>query len=302
MTLESQGGNAATLEVGTAAIAEATGEIPEPAQLDATETDASDFSTDSATGDAPTGEPVTYSAEAFEAELGKRLAAETAKLTESHRQKEENAKKKAAEAERDKFFQARSTAAQAARAGLAKRSVLGLLSKAHAAGEAGDKLDFDAQELARVAAVMENQAFQETHERYSEEISYYLADTFPDFSIPRETALKLERATRDYDKGAMIRTYFEIANAALEATLSPKLRKQVEAELAQAADEAKQEAAVKGADQAARGGSKPTSGLQGAAPGKYDLGTASGLAKALNEGAIDDAKFRELWAKRQDNY
>lgn len=207
----------------------------------------------------PADEPRTYTEEEFQ----KALKDQEAKLNESSRRKEQNARQEAESKARAQQFDQRSQAARTARQQTGANSLWALMHEAKKVGEEGGELKWDPQRYGAIVASLDNMAFQHLYEQFTDSAEGYLDQNFPDFAIPRDLAQKLDRATKAYSHADMFEARMEILQAAILSDLTPKLRKQVEEELEKAKGEETTEQAMRGAD--ANKGQRP-SGVRGTPP------------------------------------
>lgn len=245
----------------TAATPAETASQPEASQVTATETRERTDTTDSVT-DGTSEESPVLSKEEHE----KALKALEARLNESHRQKELSARKEAEDKARKDSFEQRGRAAAQARQGLAVRELEQMLQQVHKRASEGEDFAFDQRRFAGLVGMLDNMSFHDLHEQYSEEQDIILEQEYPDFAVPRELATGLERATKAYDRAGMVRARHAIYRAAILSDLTPKLRKEVLAELAKTDTEAAKEAALEGAEETRTGAQRPTKIAGGPAP------------------------------------
>lgn len=231
-------------------------------------------------------EPRTLSLEEHE----KALKDLEARLTESARRKEENARAEAEAKARAQQFDQRSQAARQDRAQFGANYVWQMMNEAKKAGENGEELKWDANKHAAVVARLENMAFQQLYEQFTESADSFLETKYPDFAIPRELASKLDRATKAYSHGDMFDARMEILEQALLSDLTPKLRKQVEEELAKSREEEAKEGAMRGAD--TNKGQRPTGSRGNPPAGGADL------SSIIGDPTKSDAEKRAAYEKK----
>lgn len=273
----------------TASPVEETSEKPEPSQQPEPETRGQVEAPDSV------AEPETLTKEEHEKLLKEALA----KSEESARRKQENATKEAEAKARDETFNQRRQAAIRARAGAARNELADMVKGAYDAAEQGRPLAFDQQRFNRLIAGLDNMAFQEIHEEYSEEQDLLIEELYPEFAIPRDMSTALERAVKAYDKRAMVRARHEIERAALLSELTPKLRKQVLDELDVEDSETAKERSLRTAEKERTSAARPTNIAGGSAGNSRRYTTMLAVDTDYAAGKIDKQEMYR-WLRRHE--
>ena len=257
-------GNAAVLEPGTASEPEATTEIleesPESVLSEDTETDGSETGTDSdEASEEDDKEPVTLTREEHE----KALKDVEARLTESFRQKTENAQKQAEDAANKAAFTQRVTESAKARSAQTYQQITNVIKDVAARRENGEEIDLSPQWLMGIAAQQADAAFWDQDAAYASAFDAYVAKESPDWRKPPEVSAAVERALHlppsDPNRiPQLFQARMDVLRAAVREQIAPKLREEIEAEVRAELGAAKTTAAMKQNDAARAAQPKPT--------------------------------------------
>lgn len=289
-------GNAAVLELDNASEPEVTTELeeaPESVLAEETETDDSDVSTDSdeATEEDDKEEPVTLTREEHE----KALKDVEARLTESFRQKTENAQKQAEEAANKAAFTQRVTEAAKARHASAYQQITNVIKDVAARRENGEEIDLSPQWLMGVAAQQADAAFWEQDANYASAFEAYVAKEAPGWRKPPEVSAAVERALHlppsDPNRiPQLFEARMDVLRAAVREQLMPKLREEIEAVVRAELGAAKKTAAMKDNDAARAAVPKPT-GVGTTGAGATRLATLADFEKKLAGDGLTDNEW-----------
>lgn len=193
-------------------------------------------------------------------EVAKAIADREAKLEQSHKDREANATKQAADEAVRSTYRNRVGQAQA----LLQNHALSTMDAIVKAVEKGEHLDGNgasrvAPTLAQLSAQMGDAVFLQQHQLERQAFDTYVADKFPAFKVSPERVSQLDLATSRFDPLAMVTAKYDIlADAVREAEL-PKLEA---AQRKRAADEAQLER-EKNNKVIADGRGRPTNGAPG---------------------------------------
>ena len=278
---------------GTAAVPEATEAfaLPEPAQEAlATETEGLTDATDS--GDEATGEDDPLAGLTDEqllqhARVQAALKGVEARKEESFRQREENARRAAAEAaEAEQFAQLRQ---QASREGTAYllRGIHGAVADLFNKGidvTTTDGIREFANRTGQLVQSLETGTRVRSLQEMTAQFEQHIAAQFPGYALPQELNQEYGAALRRQDMGAIVKAVTAITKDAAAKALSPALRAEVEAELRNK-NEASSAVAKTRATQEARAanGGGPTPGLTPATGGR-GFRTVQEADKAVMDG------------------
>lgn len=278
---------------GTAAVPEATEAfaLPEPAQdAFATETEGLTDATDS--GDEATGEDDPLAGLTDEqllqhARVQAALKGVEARKEESFRQREENARRAAAEAaEAEQFAQLRQ---QASREGTAYllRGIHGAVADLFNKGidvTTTDGIREFANRTGQLVQSLETGTRVRSLQEMTAQFEQHIAAQFPGYALPQELNQEYGAALRRQDMGAIVKAVTAITKDAAAKALSPALRAEVEAELRNK-NEASSAVAKTRATQEARAanGGGPTPGLTPATGGR-GFRTVQEADKAVMDG------------------
>ena len=236
-------GNAAVLEApGTAPETMAT---PDPIEVE-TEAEASLETTETGSpeGEAQDGEatdsasePKTYTQEDFD----KALKDQEARLKESARQREENAKREADENARKESYERNLTASRTVRRdtfAVALRNEVARVVKL--AVDEGKEYVLHPQTLAQLAGALEYATFIEEDKAHADAFDDYVAKSFPDWKPSREMARAVETAVHRGDPVGITEARFNLMRqAAIEAGRAEWEKEEGEKVRERAAGEAK---------------------------------------------------------------
>lgn len=278
---------------GTAAVPEATEAfaLPEPAQEAlATETEGLTDATDS--GDEATGEDDPLAGLTDEqllqhARVQAALKGVEARKEESFRQREENARRAAAEAaEAEQFAQLRQ---QASREGTAYllRGIHGAVADLFNKGidvTTTDGIREFANRTGQMVQSLETGTRVRSLVEMTAQFEQHIAAQFPGYALPQELNQEYGAALRRQDMGAIVKAVTAITKDAAAKALSPALRAEVEADLRNK-NEASSAVAKTRATQEARAanGGGPTPGLTPATGGR-GFRTVQEADKAVMDG------------------
>lgn len=256
-------GSAAVLELGNASEPEVTTELeeaPESVLAEETETGSSETETD--TDDATEEdekEPVTLTREEHE----KALKDVEARLTESFRQKTENAQKAAEDAANKAAFTQRVTESAKARSAQTYQQITNVIKDVAARRDNGEEIDLSPQWLMGIAAQQADAAFWDQDAAYASAFDAYVAKEHPEWRKPVEVSAAVERALHlppsDPNRiQQLFQARMDVLRAAVREQMTPKLREEIEAEVRAEMGAAKTTAAMKTNDAARASVPKPT--------------------------------------------
>ena len=200
------------------------------------------------------------------ADLEAAVKAAEAKANESWRQKAENQRKEVEEKAHREAYTQRVTAAQRARQGQASQIVFSLVDWVKQETEKGNTVTPAqlAQPLQNLAIQLDNMAFIEQHEGYSQFVDQLLEEQFPDFRSPRAIENRIRVSRERFDPQDMTRALVEKVTAAVRETETPKIRKELEASFKEAQQKAGKTAALKDSAEQRANNPRPTSANGGA--------------------------------------
>ena len=269
-------GSAAVLEPGTASEPEVTTELeeaPESVLSEDTETDGSTAETDTdEASEEDDKEPVTLTREEHE----KALKDVEARLTESFRQKTENAQKAAEDAANRAAFTQRVTESAKARQVQTYQQITNVIKDVATRRENGEAIDLSPQWLMGIAAQQADAAFWDQDAAYASAFDAYVAKEAPEWRKPPEVSAAVERALHlppsDPNRiPQLFQARMDVLRAAVREQIAPKLREEIEAEVRAEMGAAKTTAAMKDNDKARAAVPKPTGVGTTAAPARQDL-------------------------------
>ena len=296
-------GNAAVLEPGTASEPEATTEIleesPESVLSEDTETDGSETGTDSdEASEEDDKEPVTLTREEHE----KALKDVEARLTESFRQKTENAQKAAEDAANRAAFTQRVTESAKARQVQTYQQITNVIKDVATRRDNGEEIDLSPQWLMGIAAQQADAAFYDQDAAYASAFDAYVAKEAPDWRKPPEVSAAVERALHlppsDPNRiPQLFQARMDVLRAAVREQIAPKLREEIEAEVRAEMGAAKTTAAMKDNDKARAAVPRPTGvGTSGGRSG-LNFRTQLEADTAFAAGKITLAQVKQILEK-----
>ena len=296
-------GNAAVLEPGTASEPEATTEIleesPESVLSEDTETDGSETGTDSDDAtEEDDKEPVTLTREEHE----KALKDVEARLTESFRQKTENAQKAAEDAANRAAFTQRVTESAKARQVQTYQQITNVIKDVATRRDNGEEIDLSPQWLMGIAAQQADAAFYDQDAAYASAFDAYVAKEAPDWRKPPEVSAAVERALHlppsDPNRiPQLFQARMDVLRAAVREQIAPKLREEIEAEVRAEMGAAKTTAAMKDNDKARAAVPRPTGvGTSGGRSG-LNFRTQLEADTAFAAGKITLAQVKQILEK-----
>lgn len=202
-------------------------------------------------------------------DLDRELKAQEARLKESARQREENARKEAQTQAQTEAYRRRLTEAEQTLTTGAYRSLVGGVKQIQRDIENGETVSDEnvTRWLGGLAKSLGDAAFVNQDAAYAEAFNWYLAEQFPDYKPERELARFLEVAVANRQMADIVTARNALMEAAITSKLTPKLREAVEAELAEANGAAKKVADLKGADETRKGSTARPTGVAGS-PGR----------------------------------
>lgn len=197
-------------------------------------------------------------------------AAEVAARIEAAKQEALTAQKAEAEEQAHAAaYKERQTRASTARQGRAYQLFQNAVQWAHTQGEEGKELRINPKVLSDLAVELDNMAFMEQYDALVASSDSFLGAQYPDFKPSKEVASKLERAARMQDFPTLVAAQHEKFLEAVVAELTPKLRKEIEAELKQRTSAAAKTQDIRTAGAIRSTAGRPTAGGDGGGASAY---------------------------------
>lgn len=156
------------------------------------------------------------------------------KALEAERQKvRDELQSEAEEKARASAAQLRRTEAQKLRSGFGHQELAKLAQWAYGRGESGEKFDLNPAVLQELVARFEGSVFQEQSDAWQEQFNGYLAKHAKDWKPSREVTARIAAASRDWRPNDLVEAQFDAMREAVREELAPKIREELEAELAE---------------------------------------------------------------------